>query len=260
MSTAIAVVPNQFACITPGSREMAIIEENLDGEPIREMDLVKVSTPAGGGTTWSINADGNEEKCDEIVGVLVGVFKRGYLWPSEDPTEMKPVIITNDFVTGYRVSDDLGSIDPAVLEKYRTGDGTYDWAAMSSGPDFGFGTARGGHGKRVKEHRLLAILRDGDLLPILVNVGGGSLTDVLRFLRTRLPSFRHECILGLKLVKEKSAGGQVFSKIVPRVVGTIPQELGDVAKRLYVDPLAKMFAEPPYRGGKAASGDNDAPF
>jgi hypothetical protein len=255
MTTAIStnVQTINYPALSPDSRQIRIIEANLDGEPMRVQDLVRVKTPAGGATKWTVNINGNDETTDEIVGLLVGIAKSGVLWPSQDPTDQRPIIVTNDLLVGYRVSDDLGSeIKPETLEKYRIGDRKYDWAALSASSDFGYGAARGG-GKRVKEARILAILREGDVWPVLVTVGAGSLQQWAPF-QKRLPSFHYECVIGLKLEKAKSAGGQPYSTIVPRVVGTISEEQGEVARRVYVEPLKRMFNAPPV--GATVAGDD----
>lgn len=246
MSTAIStnVKTVNYPSLSPDSRQLRIIEANLDGEPMREQDLVRVKTPTGGGTTWVVNANGNDEPCDEIVGLLVGVAKRGVLWPQDDPTDQRPVIVSNDLLVGYRVSDDLGTIDPKALEKYRVGDRRFDWVALSNSPEFGFGSARGGAGKRAKEARILAILREGDVWPILVTVGPGSLAAWTPFAK-RLPSFHYETVVGLKLEKAKGKNGQPYSTIVPRVVGVVTEEQGEVARRIYAEPLKRMFDAPP---------------
>jgi hypothetical protein len=226
------------------SRQMRIIEANLDGEPMRESDLVSVKTPTGGGTKWIVPVNGNDEPCDEIVGLCVGIAKRGVLWPQDDPTDQRPVIVTNDLITGYRVSDDLGTIDPKALDRYRTGDKRFDWVALSNSPEFGFGSARGGAGKRCKESRMIAILREGDVWPILVRIGPGSLAEWGPF-QKRLPSFHYECVIGLRLEKTKGKNGQPYSQIIPRVVGLVSEEQGEVARRIYVEPLKRMFNAPP---------------
>jgi hypothetical protein len=60
-----------------------------------------------------------------------------------------------------------------------------------------------------------------------------------------MPSFVYECVIGLKLQKIKNAGGQPYSQIVPRIVGTVSEEQGDVALRVYHTPLTQMFNAPP---------------
>lgn len=244
MSTELALKTVDFPALHPDSRQMQIIAQNTEGEPMGEQDLVKVRTPAGGATTWNVEIDGNVQSCDEIVGVLVGVGKRGTLWPSENPTEQRPVLVTHDLRIAYRVSDEIGSLDPEALERYRIGDRKYDWVSLSTSPEFGYGTARNGVGKRVKESRILAILRPGDVWPILVTVGPGSLRDMTTFLK-RLPVFQHEAVIGLKLVRERAKSGEPYSRIVPRVVGTLTPEQGEVARKVYADPIREMFALPP---------------
>lgn len=257
MSTTIATVKTiDYPALRADSRQAKIIQANLDGEPMSEMDLIKVKTPLGGSTQWSIDNNGNIETVDEIIGLLVGVGKRGVLWPSEDPTEQRPVLISTDLKVAYRTSDEIGSISPEALERFRIGDGVYDWAALSLSPQFGFGSARGGSGKRVKESRTLAILREGETWPVLVSVGGGSLRNWLAFSK-RLPCFQHEAVVGLKLTKAKSKGGQPYSQIVPRLVGTITEEQGDVAARIYSAPLERMFSAPPAGAVGAEPGGDD---
>jgi hypothetical protein len=67
-----------------------------------------------------------------------------------------------------------------------------------------------------------------------------------------LTSFHYECVIGLKLQKAKGAGGQPYSQIVPRTVGTISEEEGEVARRLYTEPLTRMFST---FGGGAVSAE-----
>ena len=257
MTTAISTKTIDYPALRADSRQMRIIEANLDGEPMNEQDLVRVKTPAGGGTKWTVPVNGNDESFDELVGLCVGIAKRGVLWPQDDPTDQRPVIVSNDLLVGYRVSDDLGSnIDPKVLEKFRIGDRRYDWTALANSPEFGYGSARGGAGKRCKESRIIAILREGDVWPILVTVGPGSLRGLLPFLK-RLPSFHFECVIGLKLEKAKSSGGQPYSVIVPRVVGLVSEEQGEVARRIYVEPLKRMFSAPPAGAIVEVGGDHD---
>jgi hypothetical protein len=247
MSTAISTSLRtiDYPALTPDSRQARIIQANLEGEPMREQDLIRVPTPAGGGTMWTIDNQGNVETVEEIVGLLVAEGRRGTLWPKDDPSDMRPVIVSHDLLVGYRVSDDLGDCDPKALERYRIGDRQYDWSALSTGPDFGWGSGKGGgRSRKVKESRVLAILREGDTWPILVTVGPGSLGNYLPW-RKRMPSFIYECVIGLKLVKVKNAGGQPYSQIVPRVVGQITEEQGTVAERVYHAPLTKMFNAPP---------------
>jgi len=257
MTTALANTSTPFAGLTPGSRQMAIIAANLEGEGISEMDLTKVRTPAGGGTTWEIDNQGNTETSQEIVGILVAIGKRGLLWPYDEIGEEPPVIVSNDLVTGYRVSDKLGSIDATALDQYRIGDRRYDWAALSEGPEFGPKSGKGGVGKRVKESRTLAILRDGDVWPVLISIGPGSLGTFMPFLK-KLPCFHYEAVIGLKLQKEKSKSGVTYSMIVPRLAGQLTEEQGEFVRKMYTEPMKRTFSALPNGAVAAASTTVDA--
>lgn len=259
MSTALStnVKTIDYPSLSPTSRQARIIAANLEGEPMRETDLVRVPTPAGGGTMWSIDNNGNVETTDEIVGLFVGEGRRGTLWPKDDPSDMRPVIVSNDLLVGYRVSDELGELSPQALEKYRIGDRRYDWTALSSGPEFGWdSSARQRRSKKLKESRVVAILREGETWPILVTIGPGSLAAWLSQ-RKRLPAFAYECVFGLKLQKVKSSGGQPYSMIVPRIVGTISEEQGEVARKVYWEPLTAMFNAPPVGATVDVTADHD---
>jgi hypothetical protein len=247
MSTAISTTAKvvDYPALSPNSRQAQVIAANLDGEPMLEQDLPRIKTPLGGATKWTVEVQGNSETTDEVIGLLVGVAKRGVLWPHDDPSEDRPVIVSNDLQIGYRVSDDLGSIEPAALDRYRIGDRRYDWVALANSPEFGYGSARGGAGKRCKESRILAILRNGDVWPVLVQVGPGSLREWGKF-HKNLPAFHYECVVGLRLEKAKGKNGQPYSTIVPRIVGLISEEQGEVARRVYAEPLKKMFTQPPF--------------
>jgi hypothetical protein len=127
--------------------------------------------------------------------------------------------------------------------------------ALSTGPEFGYGGGKGS-GKRVKESRIIALLREGDVWPMLVTVGPGSLASWMPF-RKRLPCFHYEAVLGLKLEKAKGGSGQPYSMIVPRLAGTITEEQGEIARRLYTEPLTAMFSAIP-AGAAAAERRRDA--
>lgn len=247
MSTAVvnesaASLTTDFQAFQPGGRQAEILRSNLGGETVREKDLIKVGTPLGGSTTWNVEVAGNVESTDEIVGLLVGECRRGYLWPTAELSNEQPVIQTNDFVTGYRVGSDLGDIDPEALERFRTGDRTYDWAAMSTSAEFGFGSR--GSSKRVKEGLQLAVLRKGDTLPIIVKLSATSMAN-WRKVRMNFKSLPYETIIGLKLTRVKAAAGHTYSQVVARIAGCLSVEQGAVAKELYWDPINAMLSAPP---------------
>lgn len=215
------------------------------GETIAVSDLIRVKTPAGGGRTWQYtNSDGAEVESKAITGLLVYIAPLGQLWGSDEPTKgQRPVLTSYDLKTAVRTNDSLGDIDPEQLAAYRIGDRTYDWEAMGKeGSPFGWGSGKGGVGRRIKESRTLAILQPGEAWPVLLSVGGGSLSTVSPFVK-RLKVAHYRVIVSLTLQKVASKSGIDYSQIVPENIGTISREEGLVIKALYTDPLTRIATQ-----------------
>ena len=246
MSNEIATVKAEFDVLDPNSRMAEVVQANVGDGQVLESDLPRVRMPAGGSTQWSYEAaDGNTVTTDEITGLLVAVAGRGVLWPSREPSGSRPLVVSHDMKEGYLLGGeeaDFGDVEPAVLEKYHLRDNIYDWYAMSNGPDFGFGSA--GRGKRVKETQILAVLQKGEVLPVLVHLGGGSLGAFAKF-RKGLKVLPHEAIVSLKLERASNLGGQKFSRVKPSLVGSLTPEEGARIKALYTEPLTAMLTRVP---------------
>ena len=206
-TTEISVTNIDYPALSPDSRQMKIIEANLGGEAMQESGLdPELSLALGGATTWNYEVDGNTKSTDELTGVLVGVGKKGVLWPEEDPSDAKPVIVSSDLLVGHRVSDDLGSIDPDVLEKYRIGDRKYDrrrWLMGLILVSVLVAADLENDAKKVACRLCSAKVKYG---LFWFQSGAGSLRNIIPFLK-RLPCFQHEAVIGLRLEKAKGRGG-----------------------------------------------------
>jgi len=222
------------------------MQANLStGETIQVSDLIRVKTPAGGGRTWQyVNSDGVEVESKAITGLFVYYAPLGQLWGSDEPTKgQRPVLTSYDLKTAIRTNDSLGEIDPEQLAAFRVGDRTYDWEAMGKeGSPFGWGSGKGGVGRRIKESRTLAILQPGEAWPVLLSVGGGSLSTITPFVK-RLKVAHYRANISLTLQKVASKAGIDYSQIVPELLGTISREEGLVIKSLYTDPLTRIATQ-----------------
>ena len=237
------VEPAKFLALHGDADFKEALSANLaTGETIQVSDLVRVKTPAGGGRTWQYcNSDGTEVETKSIEGLLVYYAPLGQLWGSEEPTKgQRPVLTSYDLKTAVRTNDNLGDIDPEQLAAFRVGDRLYNWEAMGAeGSPFGWGSGKGGIGRRIKESRTLAILQPGEAWPVLLNVGGGSIQTVGRWVKLlKVAHFRAH--VSLTLQKVASKGGIDYSQIVPELVGTISMDEGQVIKKLYTDPLTRI--------------------
>jgi hypothetical protein len=238
----LMVSESQFLALQPDSDIREALMANLGpGETLQASDLPRVPTPSGGAKVWSwTDAGNNEQSAKSIDGLLVAVMPRGTLWGSEDPQSgVQPVLVTYDLMNAVRMNDDLGDLDADVLESCRIGDRLYDWRRL---PYNQYGSASNGRAKRCKESRLLAILRPDEVWPLLVSAGVGSFKTVLPFIK-RLPLAHFRCMVSLTLQKVENAGGQPYSQIVPKLLGTISKEEGEVARKLYTEPLSRIAAE-----------------
>lgn len=238
----VGVESSTFLALRPDSDVREALLANLGpGESITAADLPRVPTPAGGGKVWSwMDSGNNEQSAKTIDGALVYCGVRGTLWNSEEPVAgTSPVLVSYDLLTAVRVNEDIGDLDAEVLESCRIGDRLYDWRRL---PYAQFGSSSNGRGKRAKESRLLAILREDEAWPLLVSAGVGSLKTVSPFIR-RLPVPHYRAVVSLTLEKVENAGGQPYSQIVPRLLRTLTKEEGDLLRRLYTEPLSRIATQ-----------------
>lgn len=240
MANELATISN-YAVMSVDAEEFREAAEANGG--IREADLTRVSTPAGGGTTWMIPGlagVSDDQEIKELVGVLVHQQPRSSLWASDEPAEgARPVAVSFDMVFGRRVAD-RADVPPEMneeLDRCTDGQGRIDWTRLSYAQ---WDSGKGGIGKRVKDARVLYILRESDNLPIVVTIPPGSLAAWQKFLGALtmhgLPYFR--AIVGLSLEADKSQTGIRFSRVVPRLVSAISREDAVRLRTMFGDALS----------------------
>lgn len=234
MSTDLALVDHgKYAALVPGSDLQEALTANLQGDGFDESMLVRVKTPSGGSTTWSIEGVSGTESTPTITGILAGYTKRGVLWPNEEPAEgTMPVLVTHDLLRA-KIVGDVPADMAETIDKFTLRDGTVDWQKL---PYTQFGSGKGGFGKRAKEQRVLFILRENDPFPLVVTAQPGSLKTVKPTI-ARFPVPHYRAVVELGLQKAKSRGGQPYSQITVKLVGQLDKEAGDRVQRLYTIPL-----------------------
>lgn len=213
-----------------------------------EKMFIRVKTPAGGGTQWTIQTPTGPENAEVIRGILVGVFPRGVLWPTEGEAKKgtRPVLKTDDLKTAYQVGDIPDDMID-VLDQYKREDGTWDWDELTGGkyPDspFGWGSGKHGVGKRAHDQRVLFILREHEVMPLMIVIQPGSLKSILDFLAMipsqAIPAWR--AVVELSLRASESKGGIEYSEIIPRLVGKLDRENGAAIKATYYDVLKRSM-------------------
>lgn len=229
----------QFHALQPSGTVRKALEANLaPGETMSVSDLVRVTIPSGGGTTFTIDTVRGEEDVKSITGLFVYYGMRGLLWPSQETGEgMRPLLVTNDLRVAYKVGEDYGDLSPEAIESCRNEDGTYDWQKLVYNK---WGTDKNGRGKRCKESRILGILQQNEAFPVIISAPPGSLAAIKTFVH-RLPVAHYQAIVELSLERENNKGGQPFSKLSPKMVGTVSDDEAEAARVMYTQPLSDVL-------------------
>lgn len=259
MSTELALIKgDSFLALSGGALSLREAQE-ASGETVGLGSLTWVKTPSGGSTTWEISDGlGNSEPAREISGVLVLYRKRAVLWPTEgDAVEgSKPLLVSDDhpsLTLARKVGDDYGDLDPELIECCRREDGLYDIRPKSRGGSFfysEFGTSGKGPGPRMREQRIVGVLRPGDLWPLMLTVQAGSLKNVANTIaRLQVPYWR--AIVRFTLTKATATNGSPYSQLVLSVSKeTLSEEQGEQVRAAYMIPLTEAIL-----GGRIAEAE-----
>jgi hypothetical protein len=228
----------KIAVLDQGSEIAEAMRVNLStGGAISAAMLERVSMPTGGSTVWTFQHNGNECSEQELIGVPVYFAPRVTLWPTLEPSGLGPVLVGNDLVTAHRVSDDLGDLDPDLLEEARIGDRTYSLEKLRYAQ---WGSGKDGVGKRIKESRILCLLRPDDAWPLLVQVAGMSVQPLSEFfMRLSVPYY--QSIVGLSLVRVKNKSGQPYAQVKAKQVGKLTADEGRQLHSTYTEALRRML-------------------
>ena len=249
MSNELTTVKAENWLALSGAANGVAEAQAASGETVSLGGLTWVRTPSGGGTVWEIeDGMGGSEATKEITGIMVLYRKRSILWPTEgEPQEgAKPLLVCDDhpkLEVARRVGDDFGDLDPELIECCRREDGLYDVRPKSAGGSFyysEFGSSGKGPGPRMKEQRIIGILRETDVFPILVVASPGSITAVKNVV-ARFTKPYYQMIVRLSLQKATSASGIAYAQIRMQVAGQLTDEQRDAVAKAYWAPLNQAF-------------------
>lgn len=207
-STALTV---QNFAITPITEDVtALIKEELDGLGQIPFDTVKV--PSGGGLAFELPGDNPDtpETVTELVGVVVHHHPVNAYW--------------KDAYSGGNQQPDCSSIDGKLGMEIATGE-VHNCAEC---PFNKFGSAGdGSNGKACKNGHRVYVLREDEVLPLLLTLPPTSLKSFKDYLAKRvvLKGKRSWHVLTrVTLKKEQNAGGIKYSSCVFAKVGDLTAE------------------------------------
>lgn len=224
----------QFQALIEGSDLHEAIQANSGNGTLSLNDLSSVPMPLGGATSFTYeDVGGNEVITKTITGVMCFFQKTGALYgTTEVGSGVRPVLVTNDCESAYRVNDSIGDLDEEELESARIDGDTYRWNDISYCQ---FGSAPNGRGKRCTEKLNVGILQAGEAYPVLVKVSAASIGRLEKFRKLlSVPYWR--AVVELSLVKAEGAANP-YSMVKPRQVDALDKSMGDIVKKMYTDPM-----------------------
>ena len=241
---ALAVVENFDLPVLSDDMAAAMAEE-LDG---LQLSFPRVKIPSGGGLAFEVPGDDpeNPDTEKEIVGVIVDHHPVNAYW--------------QDKYAGGNNPPDCSSMDGKVGM-----DQDGNRKPCNSCPMNEWGTAEDGRGKACKNMHRVYILREGEMLPLLLTLPPTSLKNLSDYLGLRVITKglrSYGVITKVSLKKAQNAGGINYSQAVFSLAGKLSPEqtkamaeysqaIKSITRQLAVD--ANEYIQP-------AGGDDDVDY
>lgn len=203
------LVPVTAFEVTPFDESVTeMISEELDGLGAIPFDQVKI--PSGGGRAFEVPSDDpdNPDTVTELVGIIIDHHPTNGYW--RDP------------FSGGNVSPDCASMDGKIGVITETG----CVRACESCPLNQFGSADDGNGKACKNMHRIYLLREGEVLPIILTLPPTSIKPFKEYLAKRVllakpPKRCWQVITKITLKTDTSSSGIKYSKAVFTKVGVL---------------------------------------
>lgn len=235
------LAPLEYAVLSIDVQEMGqVLAENVGEEGISAFDLDRVKVPGSAATIWMVPTLEGEEPQRTIEGILIFQKTARTFWErrfEDSGGGTAPDCSSDDGVIGIGTPK-YGDIEHPMLRsagqmRYTTEGqelfvGRFD---CKSCPLATFGSGFNGRQQACKQTRMLFLVREDSLLPILISAPPSSLGSMKKYM-TRLSSAGvpyYGVVTGLSLRKEKNADGIEYAEIVP-----------SMTRRLERDDMLKM--------------------
>ena len=195
-----------FNIIPMDEKQLAVMAEELDGLGQIPFDVIKI--PSGGGLVFEVPGDDPENPDTEKVirGIIVHHHAVNAWW--------------KEAYTGGNAAPDCASLDGKLGVDMVTG----ETKRCDACPFNQFGSADNGNGKACKNGHRIYILREGEMLPLMISLPPTSLKALKDYLAKRLimKGIRPvDVITEISLAKEKNADGIAYSKCVFKKAGEL---------------------------------------
>ena len=185
-------------------------------------EFPRVKIPAGGSLAFELpNPDDPDDPMPSktLEGVIVYQHTANSYWEDSEGSGSPPDCASDDGVTGYG--------NPG--------------GACANCPLNQFGSGEGGQGKACKNMKNIYLLRDGDMLPLLISLPPTSLKSFRAYANNL--RFAGRALSGVKTqisLKKQESGGNTFSVAVFRMAGQLAPEAAAVGRKYSADIRANM--------------------
>ena len=243
-ATALAVIENFELPAVSGNMGAAMAEE-MEG---LQLSFPRVKIPSGGGLAFEVPGDDpeNPDAEKELVGVIVDHHPVNAYWA--------------DKYAGANNPPDCSSMDGKVgIEA----DGNR--VPCNSCQFNQWGSADDGRGKACKNMHRLYIIREGEMLPLLLTLPPTSLKNLSDYIALRVVSKgmrSYGVVTKVTLKKAQNAGGISYSQAVFALAGKLaPAQVAAMADySLGIKPMTRQLSVGDEGFIEAAAGEDDVCF
>jgi hypothetical protein len=216
------------------------IVANLGESRVTAGELDRIKIPPGGGTSWTVEGLDGEETLKELSGIIVAWRDTRVYWsvPMEESAGSAP--------------PDCSSLDARIGVGKPGGD-------CLRCPLAQFGSDDGGVGQACKLVRQLFLVRENNLLPVVVHLPPSSIKPAKQYLM-RLASLgvpTYHVVTNIGLEKTKNQQGIAYSRARFTSGGKLPADLADQVKQYasMIGPFLKSVPTIVETGSAAAEGE-----
>lgn len=254
MSTALATIDvNQYALIaTPGAMDdlKEAIEENMgEGSGLSLKNLTRIKTPSGGNTVFQITTPEGIKNVDTLTGIILVQQPRRVYYSkpmgSGDDENNRPDCFSNDAKVGVGIrfaGDSMGQHN------------------CSDCPLAAWGV--NGEKPRCALRKQLFLLREGDMLPVVLDLPPTSLKQVDAYLASlavsALTYYYAVTEIGCEQKPMQGKKGQFYTELTFKQVGVVDRPLRPQIKDFQKAVKAMvMQPTPEFSGNGTAAGTAD---
>lgn len=255
---------------------LEMLQENTGESTISEFDLDRIKVPSGGNTTWAVPSLEGEQELKAIEGVVVYQRTVRSFWEKrmeESGGGSPPDCSSPDGMFGVGTPK-LGDI---MHPDYRPDgpkygpDGNAPAYLCKHCPLAAFGSGGNGRSQACKQSRLIFVLREDNVLPLLIAAPPSSLRGMkqymLRLSGSGVPFYGVVTTFTLK--REKNADNIQYSEIAPSMVRrlnptdtakmrAVSQALGPLLDAVTAEPITEPAGQSVDEESAAADREREA--